>query len=60
MLCPKCKGLMVNERLTDYAIVFNAWRCVNCGTILDSTILENRKAKKKEKTKRKYLRKKAG
>ncbi len=59
MVCPKCRGLMVDERMTDYSMVFHGWRCVNCGMILDSTILENRKARKKEKTKRKYLRTKA-
>jgi len=43
MHCPKCGGFMVTERCTDYSLVFYAWRCVNCGTLLDSTILQNKK-----------------
>lgn len=43
MHCPKCDGFMVSERFTDYSLVFYAWRCINCGTILDTTILHNKK-----------------
>lgn len=43
MHCPKCGGFMTNERLTDYSLVFYAWRCINCGTIVDNTILKNKK-----------------
>ncbi len=35
---------MTNERLTDYSLIFYAWRCINCGTIVDNTILKNKKA----------------
>jgi DNA-directed RNA polymerase subunit M/transcription elongation factor TFIIS len=42
MDCPKCQGLMISERMTDYSIVFYAWRCVNCGTIVDTMILKNK------------------
>lgn len=43
MHCPKCDGFMVSERFMDYSLVFYAWRCINCGTILDTTILQNKK-----------------
>ncbi len=43
MHCPKCGGFMVTERCTDYSLVFYAWRCVNCGTLLDNIILQNKK-----------------
>jgi hypothetical protein len=29
--------------MTDFSMVFYGWRCVNCGTIMDSTIVKNRK-----------------
>lgn len=44
MHCPKCGGFMTNERLTDYSLVFFAWRCINCGTIVDNTIMKNKKS----------------
>jgi len=43
MHCPKCNGFMVSERFTDYSLVFYAWRCINCGTIIDATILQNKR-----------------
>jgi ssDNA-binding Zn-finger/Zn-ribbon topoisomerase 1 len=42
MDCPKCKGLMISERMTDYSIVFYGWRCINCGTIMDGIIMKNK------------------
>ena len=42
MNCPKCKGLMYVERMNDYFMTFYAWKCVNCGAIMDNTILQNR------------------
>lgn len=46
MTCPKCSGMMYSERLSDFFLTFYAWKCVNCGSIVDHTILENqRKAK---------------
>lgn len=42
MDCPKCNGLMISERMTDYSIVFYGWRCINCGTIVDGLILKNK------------------
>jgi hypothetical protein len=31
MKCPKCKGLMVQERFADDNAAFYEWKCVNCG-----------------------------
>ncbi len=42
MTCPKCNGMMYSERLSDFFLTFYAWKCVNCGSIVDHTILENR------------------
>ena len=42
MKCPKCNGLMFIERFADYFLTFHAWKCVNCGAIMDQTILSNR------------------
>ena len=42
MKCPKCEGLMFVERFADYFLTFHAWKCINCGAILDQTILSNR------------------
>lgn len=43
MDCPKCQGLMQLERFSDYFLVFYAWKCINCGAIIDRTICNNRK-----------------
>ena len=43
MTCLKCKGLMMLERFSDFFLVFYAWKCVNCGAIIDRTISNNRK-----------------
>jgi uncharacterized Zn finger protein len=43
MKCPKCEGLMFLERLSDFFLTFYAWKCVNCGAIMDRTILNNRR-----------------
>ena len=43
MECPKCKGLMGLERFSDFFLVFYAWKCINCGAIVDSTITHNQK-----------------
>ncbi|MBM4119805.1 MAG: hypothetical protein FJ248_02745 [Nitrospira sp.] len=42
MDCPKCKGLMVLERFSDFFLIFYAWKCINCGSIVDRTIAANR------------------
>lgn len=42
MKCLKCEGFMCLEEYGDYFLSFKAWRCVNCGAILDPTILSNK------------------
>ena len=43
MCCPKCKGLMGLERFSDFFLIFYAWKCFNCGAIIDRTISNNRR-----------------
>ena len=43
MDCPKCKGLMMLERFSDFFLIFYAWKCINCGAIVDKTIASNRR-----------------
>ncbi len=47
--CLKCQGLMVAERMTGGFVneAFGFWqrRCLNCGLIIDLTILHRLKAK---------------
>lgn len=42
MRCPKCEGLMFVERFFDYFLTFHAWKCINCGAVMDQTILSNK------------------
>jgi hypothetical protein len=47
MGCPRCHNLMVEETFVDLEASpsvwsFTGWRCVSCGEILDSIILQNR------------------
>ena len=43
MECAKCKGLMVEEKLLDFFLNSDGqtWKCLNCGCVTDSTIIEN-------------------
>jgi hypothetical protein len=41
MKCLRCEGLMTLERFSDFFLVFHAWKCINCGAILDHTISVN-------------------
>jgi hypothetical protein len=34
---------MMLERFSDFFLVFYAWKCFNCGAIIDRTIAENRR-----------------
>jgi hypothetical protein len=43
MDCQKCKGLMMLGRFSDFFLVFYAWKCFNCGAIIDRTIFNNRR-----------------
>lgn len=42
MECPKCKGTMALERFSDFLLVFYAWKCFNCGAMIDRTLSQNR------------------
>jgi phage FluMu protein Com len=41
MTCGKCGGLMIREQFSDYFLVCYAWKCVNCGAVVDMTITKN-------------------
>lgn len=43
MECPKCNGLMMSERFSDFFLIFYAWKCINCGSIIDRTISSNKR-----------------
>lgn len=43
MECPKCNGLMYVERLSDFFVVFHVWKCINCGALIDKTIIDNQR-----------------
>ena len=43
MKCPKCRGMMMLERFSDFFLVFYAWKCINCGAMIDRTISNNRR-----------------
>jgi rubredoxin len=40
--CPKCHGYMYSERFADFALTFFAWKCINCGTVMDTDIIANK------------------
>ncbi len=47
MHCRRCNGQMVRERLLDFNddsgnLYCDAWRCLNCGSIVDLLILQHR------------------
>ena len=45
--CTRCQGLLVNVRFMDMleidSLWGSGWRCVNCGSIVDSVIQANRR-----------------
>ena len=48
MTCKRCDGLMVSERICDLQgmssnLCADGYRCLLCGNIVDTTILENRR-----------------
>ena len=60
-LCPRCRGLMVQERFEDLpgdfgGRHFQGVRCVNCGEILDPLILEHRNQRPKPRNNRRRVR----
>ena len=50
--CPRCNGVMVYERFQDMLDLFYAWRCLNCGEIVDPVVARNRGVEKKSGKKR--------
>jgi hypothetical protein len=48
MNCLRCNGLAVNDDSfavqTGSSSDFHAWRCVNCGMVVDEVINQNRRA----------------
>ena len=49
MMCPRCVGLMVQEKFEDLDGLwssdheFTGWRCLNCGAIVDPVIAAHRR-----------------
>lgn len=46
MICQRCEGLMVLEQYDDLELgsagyEVSAWRCLNCGAIVDSVIADH-------------------
>jgi hypothetical protein len=35
--------MMMLERFSDFFVVFYAWKCFNCGAMIDRTIASNRR-----------------
>jgi hypothetical protein len=33
--------MMTLERFSDFFLIFYAWKCINCGAIIDQTISSN-------------------
>ena len=50
MKCSKCGGLMVSQRFADFFITFYGWKCLNCGSIVDKTIVQNKLTTKAAQT----------
>ena len=42
MKCQRCDGIMVPEAFYGQDDVFQGWRCIFCGEIIDRVILRNR------------------
>ncbi len=46
MTCQRCRGFMIPEALLETwppEPISEVWRCINCGDIVDSTVLHNRR-----------------
>ena len=41
MKCPKCEGLLVMDRSADYYLTCYGLKCLNCGTIVNQTMIHN-------------------
>lgn len=46
VICLRCHGMMIQDQVVrlDSRIRLELWRCVNCGDLVDSTVLQNRLA----------------
>ncbi len=42
MKCPRCNSRMYGEKYYDFVRSFDAWKCICCGELIDSTIAVNR------------------
>ena len=46
MPCNRCGGWMTPDQFTDLLnsseLLFDGWRCVNCGEVVDRLVLQNR------------------
>jgi hypothetical protein len=42
MRCPRCKGIMAQQKFYGLGEFFWGWKCMCCGEIIDPVILENR------------------
>lgn len=51
MRCLRCDGAMVFERFQATMEIFYAWRCVNCGEIMDNVVAKNRELDRTQKKK---------
>lgn len=50
MNCARCEGLMLQEVFADLRddtgrLMFEGWRCINCGEVVDPVVLEHRAAR---------------
>ncbi len=52
MKCPKCTGLLIQEKIREYGGQFHGWRCIQCGLRLDQTIAQNRQGVQPEELSR--------
>ena len=43
MECPKCHGMLIRERVSDFFFSLYTWNCINCGAMIDRTISHNRR-----------------
>jgi len=55
MLCPRCHGLMVVDHFIDLQddrghSWLSAWRCINCGNVVEPEILRHRSERWGRKT----------
>ena len=44
VICSRCQGMMIQDQVVrlDPTIRLELWRCLNCGDLVDGTVLQNR------------------